>query len=55
MRGSVHKQAMDSLAAYAAGTRKAWVTQWPAMVVLAVSAIFWSKEVEEAISGERGQ
>ncbi|MEW5308986.1 MAG: hypothetical protein WDW38_000903 [Sanguina aurantia] len=51
MRGSVHKQVTDSLAAYAAGGRKAWVTQWPAMVVLAASAIFWSKEVEQAISG----
>lgn len=55
MRASVRKQVMDSLTAYAGGGRKAWVTEWPAMVVLAVSAIFWSKEVEEAISGGLGR
>lgn len=31
--------------------RPRWARSWPAMVVLAVSAIVWSKEVEEAIKG----
>lgn len=55
MRNSVRNQIMESMRAYASGSRKAWVTQWPAMVVLAVSAIFWSREVEEAIIGERSR
>lgn len=39
------------MAAYAVKRRPDWVREWPAMVVLAVSGIFWSKECEEAISG----
>eukprot|EP00983_Pelagomonas_calceolata_P045020 1139524-Pelagomonas_calceolata.AAC.4 len=37
----------------AVSERPQWARSWPAMVVLAVSAIVWSKEVEDAIKGER--
>ena len=52
MRSSVRQQIMMGMAAYATIPRKQWVRDWPAMVVLAVSAVFWSKEVEDAIIGE---
>ncbi|EFJ44217.1 dynein heavy chain 2, partial [Volvox carteri f. nagariensis] len=51
MRSSVRQQVMLSMAAYTQSERKQWVREWPAMVVLAVSAIFWSSQVEEAIKG----
>lgn len=50
MRFSVRHQVVLAVAAYATTPRKQWVRDWPAMVVLAVSAIYWSREVEEAIS-----
>ncbi|KAG2439747.1 hypothetical protein HYH02_010624 [Chlamydomonas schloesseri] len=50
MRFSVRQQVVLAMAAYAATPRKQWVRDWPAMVVLAVSAIYWSSEVEAAIS-----
>jgi dynein heavy chain, axonemal len=37
--------------AYPQRPRTDWVREWPAMVVLAGSAVFWSAEVEKAISG----
>ncbi|KXZ54227.1 hypothetical protein GPECTOR_5g319 [Gonium pectorale] len=51
MRSSVRHQVILGMEAYAATARKQWVREWPAMVVLAVSAIFWSQQVEEAITG----
>lgn len=53
MRNSVRQQVVLAMAAYANTPRKQWVREWPAMVVLAVSAIYWSREVEEAIEGKR--
>ncbi|GFH08633.1 uncharacterized protein HaLaN_03622, partial [Haematococcus lacustris] len=44
MRASVRHQA------YASKRRPDWVRDWAAMVVLAVSAIYWSKEAEDAIA-----
>ncbi len=38
--------------AYARQPRPEWVREWPAMVVLAVSAIYWSVETGDAITGE---
>ncbi|KAK9803422.1 hypothetical protein WJX72_010826 [[Myrmecia] bisecta] len=49
MRGSVRSQIEQSMADYCKRPRPDWVRRWPAMVVLAVSAIFWSKNVEEGI------
>jgi dynein heavy chain len=51
MRASVRHQIAESMAAYAVQPRVEWVRQWPAMVVLAVSGIYWSVETEEAIAG----
>ena len=53
MRSSVRVQTEDSIKAYATVERPKWVREWPAMVVLAVSAIYWSKECEDSIKGER--
>jgi dynein heavy chain len=36
--------------AYATCPRAEWVREWPAMVVLAVSQIYWSRQCEAAIS-----
>lgn len=49
MLSSVRRQIELSLESYAQVARPQWVREWAAMVVLAVSAIYWSKEVEEAI------
>jgi hypothetical protein len=40
----------QSLQAYATTKRVEWVREWPAMVVLAVSQIYWSRQVEAAIA-----
>lgn len=50
MKASVRHQIQLSLAEYVQRPRTEWVRSWPAMVVLAVSAIYWAKEVEAAIS-----
>ena len=52
MRNSVRHHVIQSMDANNAGKRSDWVLQWPAMVVLATSAIFWCKECEDAIAGE---
>eukprot|EP00798_Chlamydomonas_sp_ICE-L_P022533 gene22533-29660_t len=51
MKASVRCQVVESLANYVQVPRNEWVKNWPAMVVLAVSGIFWSTECEQAIIG----
>lgn len=51
MRDAVHAQLVAALAAYATTPRTEWVLQWPAMIVLVVSALFWSSGVEHAFVG----
>lgn len=51
MRDAVHAQLAAALAAYPTTPRTQWVLQWPAMIVLAISAIFWSSGVENAFEG----
>ena len=51
MRDAVHAQLVAALAAYPTTPRTKWVLQWPAMIVLAISAIFWSSGVENAFEG----
>lgn len=42
-------QIIAAMHAYPTRPRTAWVREWPAMVVLAVSQIFWARGVEEAV------
>lgn len=42
-------QIIAAMHAYHTRPRSAWVLEWPAMVVLAVSQIFWARGVEEAL------
>jgi dynein heavy chain, axonemal len=53
MRASVREQSLEAIAAYATDARTDWVLCWPAMVVLAVSGIYWSKGVEDGVAGGR--
>lgn len=41
--------------AYATRPRTAWVRDWPAMVVLAVSQIYWARGVEGAVAAGKVQ
>jgi hypothetical protein len=43
-------QIIAAMHAYPSRPRTAWVQEWPAMVVLAVSQIFWARGVEEALT-----
>ncbi|KAK3252700.1 hypothetical protein CYMTET_38016 [Cymbomonas tetramitiformis] len=49
MLSSTRHQTIQAMEAYATEPRKEWVCNWPAMVVLAVSAIMWTRGVEGAI------
>lgn len=42
-------QIVAAMHAYVQRPRPSWVREWPAMVVLAVSQIFWARGVEEAV------
>lgn len=46
----VFVQIIAAMHAYPSRPRTAWVREWPAMVVLAVSQIFWARGVEEALT-----
>lgn len=48
---SVQEVCRQGLEAYPATPRTSWVLQWPSQVVLAVSAIFWTQEVGQAMQG----
>ena len=39
----------EAVAAYAAQPRDAWLLAWPGQVVLAVSQIYWTRAVEDAL------
>jgi hypothetical protein len=43
-------QVVAAMHAYVTRPRTSWVREWPAMVVLAVSQIFWARGVEEAVA-----
>ncbi|PNH03664.1 Dynein heavy chain 7, axonemal [Tetrabaena socialis] len=49
MYGSIHDVTGRGLAAYVAQPRHEWVLQWPGMVVLVITAIFWTRGVEKAL------
>jgi len=50
MIDSLKALAKKSLQAYPKTNRTEWSTQWPGQIVLAISQIFWTTEVEHAIS-----
>lgn len=48
---SMQEVCRKGLDAYAATPRSSWVLEWPSQVVLAVSSIYWTQEVAEAMQG----
>lgn len=54
MFSSIHDVSGRGLADYAARPRHEWVLQWPGMVVLVVTAIFWTRGVEGALRVRTG-
>eukprot|EP00958_Prasinococcus_capsulatus_P020419 scaffold2645_cov378-Prasinococcus_capsulatus_cf.AAC.24 len=55
MRQALSASMKNALAAYTEEGRIAWVGNWPAMIVLAVSSIFWTEGVESALKTKRVQ
>lgn len=56
MAESIKESCKLGVAAYAAQAREQWVLEWPGQVVLAVSAIFWTSAVTNALkNGIPGQ
>uniref|UniRef100_A0A0X3PWV9 Dynein heavy chain 3 n=1 Tax=Schistocephalus solidus TaxID=70667 RepID=A0A0X3PWV9_SCHSO len=49
MIASLRKVIGDSVTAYMSTPREKWVLDWPGQVVLCVSCIFWTSEVQQAI------
>ncbi|KAA3677673.1 dynein heavy chain, axonemal, partial [Paragonimus westermani] len=50
MLSSLRKVISDSVYAYSETPREKWVLDWPGQVVLCVSCIYWTEEVQEAMS-----
>ncbi|KAK3717325.1 hypothetical protein QZH41_011557, partial [Actinostola sp. cb2023] len=51
---SLQKVSAEAVAAYVTTPRGKWVQEWPGQVVLAVSGIYWTKEMAEAITVKDG-
>ena len=49
MFASIHDVSGRGLEDYVTRPRHEWVLQWPGMVVLVVTAIFWTRGVEKAL------
>lgn len=47
---SIHQQTLLGLEDYSTKPRHEWVLQWPGMVVLVVTGMFWTKAVEDALN-----
>eukprot|EP00798_Chlamydomonas_sp_ICE-L_P024707 gene24707-10345_t len=48
---AVHNVTGKGVEAYPTKTRSEWVLEWPGMVVLVASNVFWTRGVEKALSG----
>lgn len=53
MLASMKQVTADAFEAYTMGTREEWVIKWPGQVVLGISSVFWTREVELAIQDSR--
>lgn len=53
MLGSIKDQTVKSCEEYKRTNRTEWMTQWPGMVVLAVSQVYWSADIEEKLSSKQ--
>ena len=51
---SIRDVIRQSVNAYAETPRRQWVIEWPGQVAICVSCIYWTTEVNEAISLPRG-
>ncbi|CAL8075896.1 unnamed protein product [Calicophoron daubneyi] len=49
MLSSLRKVISDSVYAYSETAREKWVLDWPGQVVLCVSCIYWTEEVQESM------
>ncbi|KAG5443966.1 Dynein heavy chain 3, axonemal [Clonorchis sinensis] len=49
MLSSLRKVISDSIYGYSATAREKWVLDWPGQVVICVSCIYWTEEVQEAM------
>lgn len=54
MLASVRHETSKSFANYVETKRTEWVTNWPGMVVLCVSQIYWALEIESRFESKRG-
>lgn len=54
MLSSVKEKTLQSWNSYEAASRGDWVTEWPGMVVLAVSQIYWSADIETRLARDHG-
>ncbi|ESO89088.1 hypothetical protein LOTGIDRAFT_210054 [Lottia gigantea] len=54
MMSSIRKVILESVKAYKETPRKRWVIEWPGQVTLAVSTIYWTSEVTEAMKEPNG-
>ena len=51
---SIRTLILESIEQYSTIPRKEWILKWPAQVILGVSSVFWTAEVTEALSLEKG-
>ncbi|KAK6187847.1 hypothetical protein SNE40_005782 [Patella caerulea] len=54
MISSIRKVIIESMKAYKESPRRRWVIEWPGQVTLAVSTIYWTAEVTEAMKEPNG-
>ena len=47
---TVRNEIQESLKSYTELPREEWMLQWPGQVVICVSTMFWTRDVEEALN-----